>query len=60
MYDILVKILILIVFVILAVKTPLGGVLIAIATIVTRFRLILAILALLFIFTLIALAGAGA
>jgi hypothetical protein len=60
MYELLIKILILIVFVILAVKTPLGGIIVAIATFIVRARLILAILALVVIMALIVYAGAGA
>lgn len=60
MYELLIKILILIVFVILAVKTPLGGIIVAIATFIVRSRLIMAILALVVIMALIVYAGAGA
>jgi hypothetical protein len=60
MIEILGKLLIIIVIAILAVKTPLGGIIVAIATFIVRFRLIMAILALVVIMALIVYAGAGA
>jgi len=59
MIEILGKLLIIIVIAILAVKTPLGGILVTIASFIVRVRIILAILVLLFITALVLSQGAG-